>query len=684
MTEKLKHRLMLRGFFTSAAFLIPCLLAAWFRYPRIAEGLPYFYREDEAHHFNRLINMVKTGDLNPHYFHKPSLHFYLRIPVAAAGFIWNVRRGHIRSVKEINTRDPFGVGGYAFSASHPGIVKWNRALSVLLSVLTVALTFLLTKELSGSISAGAIAATLAAISPSLIEDSAVIGVDVVMMFFCLLGVYLAVRLTKNFSLPLLVLTGVICGLAVSTKYNALPMVVLPVITCLAGGRFQITPLFLALVTPLLGFLSGTPYVFSSLPVFLDHLAYEVWHYGIAGHEGHQGEPGLPQAMFYLRWLNNEALGPVASAFGIVGMLLLAAGNRKANLMFIVFPLLFAALMICQRTNFTRNMLVIVPFVAVISAVAVSTISDLPGFNKATRYILNSAFLIAAGFFPFSSAFEQRKETLAMSEARLAVTDWIAVNQKPLFDTAVQGQLQFAPVIYRYRGVSRVDAEKKPPAALYLAGFERLIVSPSLGIPPAEKELLQLEASFAGINRPERIVKNPAIDIFTFKDGPALAAYLAAYIDGQAQYEYNLPLEASPGAALEWRFNPAPPSRIPSGPTEDYLWLNQRLMKLRLTGFESAPQELPPMVRAVMNVMTPWDNQEITLALPEWNYSTLIEPGKWQTIQTTLPLSVLKTQPLLVSLTQVHSPATQALSRDERRLGLAIKSLRLEPDKAFNQ
>ncbi|NDC38077.1 MAG: hypothetical protein EBZ48_08485 [Proteobacteria bacterium] len=65
--------------------LVILAFAAWLRVPFIRSGMPYFYNEDEAHHYNRVVNMVKRGEFNPHYFLKPSLHFYLRMPVVAVG-----------------------------------------------------------------------------------------------------------------------------------------------------------------------------------------------------------------------------------------------------------------------------------------------------------------------------------------------------------------------------------------------------------------------------------------------------------------------------------------------------------------------------------------------------------------------------------------------------------------------
>ena len=107
--------------------LVLCI-AAWLRVPFITSGLPFFALEDEAHHFQRTVEMVKTGSFNPEYFNKPSLHFYLRMPVVAAAFVSAVKAGEIRRVDQMVTRSPAPRGGWAFTVSHPRILVWNRAL----------------------------------------------------------------------------------------------------------------------------------------------------------------------------------------------------------------------------------------------------------------------------------------------------------------------------------------------------------------------------------------------------------------------------------------------------------------------------------------------------------------------------------------------------------------------------
>ena len=198
--------------------------------------MPYFYSEDEGHHFNRLVNMVKAGDLNPHYFNKPSLHFYLRMPAVAAAFLWSARADELQSIQDIDTENPFGLAGYAWGVSHPRIVMWVRSVSIILSLLIILVTFLLTAWLVRSPWIAVGAAWLVACSPALVTDSAKIGVDTLMTFVCLLTIYFAIRTVREPTLGLIVLTGLCAGLAISSKYNAAPIIVLPLAACVLSRQ----------------------------------------------------------------------------------------------------------------------------------------------------------------------------------------------------------------------------------------------------------------------------------------------------------------------------------------------------------------------------------------------------------------------------------------------------------------
>lgn len=345
--------------------------ALWLRGPSVSYGLPYFYGEDEAHHFNRVVRMVQKGEWDPHYFHKPSLHFYLRMPIVAAGFLWSVRNSEIRSIKEVQTSDRFGIAQYAFSASHPTLVKFNRAFSLFLSLGVLVFVYLIARELSLAHGLSILAVLITAASPELLLQSAVIGVDIVMSFFVVVAVYGALRVYRNFSLRGLFWVGIACGLAISSKYNALPIAILPILLCASRSRFELESILFAFLAPAVGFFIGSPFILTSFPLFLDQLGYEIWHYGVSGHEGHQAAPGLPQLLFYWEWLTTDGVGLVTAAVALFGVLLVATRPNWRRIIAFAFPILFFTLMVFQRANFTRNMIVFVPFVPIFAALVLS-------------------------------------------------------------------------------------------------------------------------------------------------------------------------------------------------------------------------------------------------------------------------------------------------------------------------
>ena len=59
------------------------LLALALRLWTIRQSLPYVNHPDEPNPINYVVQMLRTGDLNPHAFQKPSLYVYLLLAVVA-------------------------------------------------------------------------------------------------------------------------------------------------------------------------------------------------------------------------------------------------------------------------------------------------------------------------------------------------------------------------------------------------------------------------------------------------------------------------------------------------------------------------------------------------------------------------------------------------------------------------
>lgn len=625
----------------STILLIFVLLTSlWFRFPRIGADLPYFYNEDEAHHFNRVVNMVKSGDWNPHYFHKPSLHFYLRMPVVAASFLWTVREGNIKKIEEIRTRDSFGIADYAFTASHPGIVKWNRAFSVLLSLGCVFLTFLILQQLAISQFGSILGALIAGMSPSFIEHSAVIGVDVVMSFFCLLASYFALLTYKNFSIKSIWILGIICGLAISSKYNALPIAILPLMVCLLSKKYSFVTIIISLISVDLGFILGSPYVLVEFPLFLNQLAYEIWHYGVAGHVGHTAEPGIAQAVFYSKWLIKDAVGITIFLTSIVGWFYLF--KTKKGVLVLLFPTLFILLMVFQKANFTRNMIVILPYLGIFSIMACEKFLSLKLLqSRLLQYKWLVLVILLAQ--PFFTSLHERNLLSATPESRNELTSWLKDNIKENISIAIAGELWLSPEAFNGAGIQQVSEKKESPFSLLQKGYSYLVTGSNyLFEKPAYLTELQ---SIAGTSEIQRIVKNPEIKIYELNQKNFFTWKTLAVTPDLPTINLNKDSVINECAVQD----------------ENRCWLTTTYTKFTL------PTDLKTLK---LKAISPWKEQELAVITPTDIKKFKINQNEEVNLEVPLTSKELN-EPIFIHLAKVLSPASQKVNEDRRRLGASL-------------
>ena len=610
----------------------------------ISLDLPYFYNEDEAHHFNRVVEMVQRGEYNPHYFHKPSLHFYMRMPVIAASFLWTVKQGHIRSIQSIKTRDQHGLSGYSLTASHPGIVKWNRTLSVLFALGIVLCSGLIAFLLTERVTWAAIAALITGFSPGLIEYSAVIGVDMPTAFFCATTILFALLYHRTPSLATLLVTAILSGLAVSTKYNALPVALVPVLATVCSHPRSFLHFTLALIVPGISFFAGSPFILASLPLFLDHFAYEIWHYGQAAHTGQSANPGLEQVYYYGAWLRQDGIGLPYLIAALIGALLLFKNSFKA-IITLSFPLLYFALMASQKTHFERNMLLIIGILPALSVFTFFKIQQLcSSFRTGSFLVLLCACIpvLLLGMQALSNRNLHLQESI---DSRNKAFHWINSNTPPLFDTAVQGELQLPSFIVFQQGVSklsvtgikRIGAEELNPYELYQQGYSRIVVGPEFVLDSITKSFVTVEYTVPGEPVLDRIPKNPAIQILRFSEESLLNP------------EQIRPLIEAASISI-------PELSADCGSEEGRCWAATRISTLD----ESFAGDF--------FVFSPWGSQQIVF------FDSSGDILKSFTIDTTPTLITIpehsETRYLFVP--EVHIPAHYSDSSDYRRLGVAFE------------
>jgi hypothetical protein len=650
------------------ALLLVLLLAAWLRAPQVTAGLPFIYLEDEAHHFQRTVEMVKRGTYDPGYFNKPSLHFYLRMPVVAASFLSAARAGEVKRLQEVVTRSPRG--GWSYTASHPRLLAWNRAFGVLLGLLVVALTFALARDLTGSGTLAAGAALLAAASPALSIDAAKVGVDTPLVLMCLLAIWLALRLQARFSYGGLVAAGLVAGLAVSTKYNAAPIALVPLLACVAAGRRDAGAILLALALPVAGFVLGTPYALIDLPSFLDDVAYEGWHYGTAGHAWATGQPGLSQAWFYLRWFaSSEAIGGLAVVLGAAGVANLLLRRDRGALTFLAFPVLFFALMAGQKVNFTRNVLVLLPILAVLAAVAVQALASRVG-----RTWIAAGVLAVAAVQPGIAAAVARRPP--PTDSRVLAAEWLGRASAGRSENAVASELNWPFAGPGTARVTTVDTRRLDPVALFMDGFDRLVTDTSFAAGSA-RSMLREEHVQPGEKAGARVVISPEVRIYRLEE-PAEADLARALWPREAALTPTVRYGSGDALRARQADRCTGVAGEPDVPPDGDCWIRKRAMRVALDQAALLPlaRGAPRPLRIEMQLHSPWPGQRCVIRAGEWTSADLCagqSASTWFTASASAPSdAVLSEGGFILRTAEVHP-----LPGGRRgRAGLALRDVKV--------
>jgi 4-amino-4-deoxy-L-arabinose transferase-like glycosyltransferase len=261
-------------------------------------------------------------------------------------------------------------GAPVFDDTAPTMIA--RTISATLGTLSVPLLYFATRA-KFSVSAGLMAAALLAAAFLHVRDSHFGVTDVPMTFMVLLA------FTVIVSRPLdrahwwnIAIAALLCGLAASTKYNAL-VVVAPLIVVLAQSRNALWIYLLAGVLVVAGFLAGTPYAVLTPTRFLAGLGGLQSHLA-SGHGTDEGFGWAHHLTFSLRY----GLGLIFLVTALAGALWLTWTDWRRALVVLSFPVLYYAGMGSGRTVFMRHMTPMMPFMAMLAALAIAAVAEEAG------------------------------------------------------------------------------------------------------------------------------------------------------------------------------------------------------------------------------------------------------------------------------------------------------------------
>lgn len=429
------------------------LLALLIRLWGLNFSLPLIYHVDEERFCQIALNYLR-GDLNPHFFHVPSLYTY-----SVAG-LWKIFYlvGHGLGLDgKFASPEAFLAG---FGRNPTIYVLLGRLLTLILSVATILGLYFLGKRY-GNAWVGTLAAIALTFSPEHNKISHYLAPDGPMLLFLVLSSIEIVKIFETGKLKHYFLSGLFAGLAFTTKY---------------GGHFLVLPLLLAHffrgqgtkgnwrksffhpgipiwgVTFLIIFFLGTPYALLDFPTFWRDFRWQSSHLFSLGHFG--SSTAQPAWLFYLQYGFAENTGLLFQFLVYAGLIIMLLGRRKKDLILLSFPLLLFLLMGTWKTRATRYLLPLTPFFILIGAIGLGRLTDfwrklLETFKPLSRISPQKAatalFIIL--IFPSALKVLRFNYSLTQEDTRTTAKHWIEANIPPGTRLALES---YCPQVSRKR------------------------------------------------------------------------------------------------------------------------------------------------------------------------------------------------------------------------------------------
>ncbi|HSJ53022.1 MAG TPA: glycosyltransferase family 39 protein, partial [Anaerolineae bacterium] len=310
-------------------------------------GLPAFthYHPDEHAVVERATAILQTGEWGPERFNYPPFAAYLQVAGFAASLAWG------RALGRWDQAPPYPL---------PQHFQLARATTALVGTLTILAVYLAGRQVWGR-RVGLLAAALLAGNYLHIIHSHYATMDVMAGLFVALCLLFSQRALVGRGAGNYALAGLCAGLAGATKYNGAVALAMPVAALLLGtqGRHLVVGRLLATAAGLgLGFFGGNPFALARWSAFGQGVTAVLEHYGT----GHPGFEGLGNWLWYLYGFVTSADAAWVVA-GLAGLLGAARFGGRHGLLLLVFPVTYFWLVSSFVVRFERNMVLLLPFLA---------------------------------------------------------------------------------------------------------------------------------------------------------------------------------------------------------------------------------------------------------------------------------------------------------------------------------
>jgi 4-amino-4-deoxy-L-arabinose transferase-like glycosyltransferase len=411
------------------------------RYKGVWFGYPLPVHPDEPYIVNSVLNMLKTGDLNPHFFDYPSLVFYLQAMLFYAIAFW----------KQFFFDTPLS------DIPEIDFYIYGRILIVLLSTATIYVTYEIGRRLIHPL-VGLIAACFTGASYLHITNSFMITTDSPVAFWSSLAVLMAVLIyTKGGKRYYYVLAGIFAGLAMGSKYTAfisiLPMVLAHLYIVREDRRWINTNIILGMLVVPITFLFTTPYAVLDFKTFRGDVGWIVYLY----RTGRPGAESMTNTSFvlYANYLFSKGYGQLPLILSGCGLLWLLKKDFWRVLILLSFPLLLFIFVGQYKVFFPRNLVAVIPFLSLFSGIFIYAILEwfkqwVSGWLKPPWQIVGVyvfiVMLLLVSIYGQVVRAQQHVRNITLPDTRWVSIRWVEENLPP---GSGIGREHYTPPIEKY-------------------------------------------------------------------------------------------------------------------------------------------------------------------------------------------------------------------------------------------
>jgi 4-amino-4-deoxy-L-arabinose transferase-like glycosyltransferase len=448
---------------SSLGLYLVLFAAALLRFWSLGAHLPFSPGVDEPEVMERAVRMMKTGDLNPHFFDYPSLYIYVEGAVSTVRFLVGATQGLWNGLGQAQTE---------------AFYLWGRAVTAIFGTASVWVVH--RAGLYWGRRTALIAAVMLAVMPLHVRASHYTLTDVPATFFVLVTLLLSLRTHERSTLWSFALAGAAAGLAGATKYNAGLAVIMPLVACVmtpAARPSRGLAAIWVVAGAMIAFLIAAPYTLLDLPNFLNGFAQLASEYRAPANTTNPGW------FVYLKLFRSSLQWP-ASLIVLAGLVLgcvrTALGpDRLKWTLPVAFSLLYFFFVSHQNIYFGRYLLPMVPSLTLLGAAAIVWIIDamrqrsVPAAARQAVTALVTLFVIVP---PAYTSIAGNTE-----EGRVWTTEqayrWIVANVPKGSTIYIEGSVTFQlPADYKSTHV--VQLRRKGDAASFKRGGVEYLVASS--------------------------------------------------------------------------------------------------------------------------------------------------------------------------------------------------------------